>query len=199
MPPRPDRVLRPALRCASPLLLLLLGAAAPPSGNTVAGAPDEVVVAAPKNAKLVASYPADGATVAGGTAVLKLVFDQPMTPEAWSYSPVPGAAFPACLNRPRLLPDRKTFVLLCTLALNSEFAMTVNGAPDFVSTAGKAPPPVTLRFKTGEDETVSLNDALKNAGLSDADDPIMSEEPSKGPVIARPKPAPETNAPPPGV
>ena len=96
---------------ASALPLAAFGAPAPPT--------QELVVVAAKTPKVIASYPSEGQTVPGGTVVLKVVFDQPMQGAAWAYGPQAGERFPDCLDRPRLLEDRRTFVLLCSASLNA--------------------------------------------------------------------------------
>ena len=73
---------------------------------------------------VVASYPAQDASVPAGVLVLKITFDQPMTADAWSYAKADGGDFPSCLGRPRLLNDKKTFSLLCTVAPKGSFAVT---------------------------------------------------------------------------
>jgi hypothetical protein len=145
-------------------------------------APQEVVVVAPKPASLSATYPADGAEVPGGTLMMKLVFDQNMAPGGWSYTPSDKGLFPRCLARPRLLADQKTFVLLCSLAVNTTYALEVNATAQFESEGGRRPAPHVLIFKTTDAPTLGLHDALAAAGLSDADDPIMGEMPG-GPAV----------------
>jgi len=172
-------------------LWLALSASAASAQTPPRAPPQELVVVAPKDPKVKGTFPADGARIAGGTVVLKIAFDQPMTPDAWSYSPVNGALFPDCLARPRLLNDRRTFVLLCTIATNGSFAVQVNAAPDFISSAGRAPSPFLVRFTTTDDVTLSLHDALSQAGLSDDDDPIMDVLPATNAVQTPPKPPPE--------
>jgi hypothetical protein len=177
------------LRVLLPLSLALAASSAfaqkPPAAEL-----NDLVVVAPKDPKVTSAFPSDGAHIPGGTAVLKIVFDQPMTPSAWSYSPSSEGKFPECLKRPRLLNDRKTFVLLCSLPTNTAFAVAVNAAPDFVSTARKAAPPFVLRFSTTSDVTVAMHDALTQAGLGDQDDPIMGWDPAQGAVQAPPPPRP---------
>jgi hypothetical protein len=147
-----------------------------------------VVVLAPRDPKVTATFPADGAKIAAGTVVLKIVFDQPMTPQAWSYGRAAPGAFPDCLARPRLLNDRRTFVLLCSLAVKTAYALEINAAPDFVTTAGRVVKPFVLRFDTTDAITLGLHDALAEAGLSDADDPIMATAGASGDVSAPPPP-----------
>ena len=135
------------------------------------------------------TYPAAGASVPGGVVILKLVFDQPMTADAWAYGRSAGADAPDCLSKPRLLADQRTFVLLCTVAANHAYAVEINAAPRFASAAGRSAQPYTLRFSTTGDMTRALHDALAQAGLTDADDPIMTwGDPGQG--------VPQTPAPP---
>src|SRR5580698_2436797 len=63
------------------------------------------------------TYPSVGETVPSGVVILKIVFDQPMTPDAWAYGRSVDGDFPDCLADPRLLADQRTYVLLCTLSL----------------------------------------------------------------------------------
>ena len=146
---------------------------------------------APKDPKVVATYPAVDAVIPSGTAVLKVVFDQPMTPEAWSYVQSKSGAFPDCLARPRMLADKRTFVLLCSLATEQVYALEINGAPGFVSSARRSAPPYLLRFKTSDQPTLALHDALQQAALTDGDDPIMDWNGAAGISSAQaPPPAP---------
>jgi hypothetical protein len=124
------------------------------------------------------SYPASGASVPAGVMVLKIVFDQPMKPDAWAYGPSAGADFPKCLADPRMLSDQRTFVLLCTVAVNSTFALQINPAPRFANANGRSAKPFTLRFSTTDDEIEDVQDALRQAGLADVDDPIMTSHPA---------------------
>ena len=120
------------------------------------------------------TYPAAGASVPGGVVILKLVFDQPMTPDAWAYGRSVDGDVPDCLAKPRLLADQHTFVLLCTVAANHAYAVDINAAPRFASAQGRSAQPYTLKFATTGDMTNSLHEALSEAGLADADDPIMT-------------------------
>jgi hypothetical protein len=179
---------------ALPVVLLVapgLARAAPPEPPEPPVSQD-VIVTAPKPAKVIATYPADGATTLGGIAIVKIVFDQPMAADAWSYTPSENGKFPACLARPRLLSDRRTFVLLCTLEVGATYALEINAPPQFKTTAGRRPPTMAFSFKTEDHTTTSLHDALDRAGLSDADDPIMASVPAEGAVRSPPRP-PESN------
>ena len=150
---------------------------APPTGTSV----KEVVVVSGPGPKVVGSFPADGAQTPGGILVLKVVFDQPMAPDAWSYGPAENRALPNCLERPRLLADKHTTVLLCSVAAHTDYAVQINPTPQFVSADGRAAKPVVLHFATGDVAVRSLHDALSQADLSDADDPIMRwQDPGAG-------------------
>lgn len=170
----------PALTLAV-LALASGGAQGPPTSPPPV---QEVVVVAPKDPKVVLTYPANGAASPGGTVVLKIVFDQPMTPDAWSYTASPDGAFPNCLDRPRLLSDRRTFALLCSLPPDTHFAVNINANPEFLSAAGRTAGPYRLQFTTSSDETLSLHDALALASLTDADDPILDAVAGDGAVQA---------------
>jgi hypothetical protein len=123
----------------------------------------------------VSTYPNVGASVPAGTVILKIVFDQPMTPDAWAYGRSADGDFPDCLAQPRLLGDQRTFVLLCSLTLpNRAYAAQINLAPRFASANGRSAKPYTLKFSTNDEITRGLHDALQQAGLDDADDPIMT-------------------------
>jgi hypothetical protein len=127
------------------------------------------------------TYPAAGASAPGGVMVLKIVFDRPMTEGAWAYGRSSGGDFPHCLATPRLLADRRTFVLLCTVESSRTYALTINPAPRFASANGRSAQPFTLTFATTADATGNLHDALAQAGLADTDDPIMTwKDPGAG-------------------
>lgn len=134
-----------------------------------------VVVGGPGPA-VKSTYPAAGGSVPAGVMILKVVFDQPMTPKAWAYGPSVEGDFPHCLGDPRLLNDQRTFVLLCTVAADRTFAVEINPARRFASTYGRSAQPFTLKFSTtsGDTGTSNLHDALQQAGLDDTDDPIMT-------------------------
>jgi hypothetical protein len=145
------------------------GAASDPP-TQVAG----VVVVGGPPPKVATTFPADGAAVPGGLLVMKIVFDQVMTADGWSYSPSAGGAFPNCLNQPRLLADQRTFVLLCTVSAHQSYAMDINSARAFASAHGRSAKPFHLSFSTADPGTFEMHDALLQAGLADVDNPIMT-------------------------
>jgi hypothetical protein len=167
----------------TPLMIVsiaMLAAAAPaPQPATPAKTPDTgtpvkgVVVVSGPSPKVVGSFPAEGAQVSAGVLVLKVVFDQAMAPDAWSYGPAENRPLPSCLERPRLLADKRTTVLLCSVAAHTDYAVQINPTPQFASADGRAAKPYILHFATGDVAVRSLHDALSEADLSDADDPIM--------------------------
>lgn len=131
--------------------------------------------------KLVKSYPASGAEIPAGTLVIKLVFDQPMTADGWSYGRATDGELPSCLTKPRLLKDGRTFALLCSVGAHKTYAVDVNAAPAFSSADGRVAKPSHLRFTTADTSVMSMHDALEQAGLTDADEPIMTwRDPGEG-------------------
>ena len=173
------------------VLLTTAGATSAHGGPEPTAPVDEVVVVGGPGPKIVTSFPADGADVPAGVLVLKVVFDQPMTPEAWSYGRSEAGAFPSCLAQPRLLSDQRTFVLLCTVAPHRTYAVELNGTPDFVSSKGRSAEPTLLHFSTTETGPRSMHDALLQAGLTDVDEPIMSWRDDGAGVSRSPPPSPE--------
>ncbi len=172
--------------CISALLVIALS---PAFGAFAAPPPpsQDVVVVAPKSTVVAATYPADGASVPGGTLIVKVVFDHPMAADGWSYMPSDKGQFPRCLARPRLLADHRTFVLLCSLAVETTYALEINATAQFESTGGRKPPSYALTFKTTDAPTLGLHDALQAAGLTDADDPIMGAVAGGASVQSAPK------------
>jgi hypothetical protein len=155
-------------------LALLSGAAPahdPASGPSTAVS--AVVVPGGPVPKIASSYPANGAAVPAGILTLKIVFDQPMGPDGWSYGRAQAGAFPKCLERPRLLADQHTFVLLCQVLPHQSYALEINVPKDFASEIGRSAKPTLLQFTTTDVGPRDMHDALQQADLTDADEPIM--------------------------
>jgi hypothetical protein len=174
-------------------ILALIGAPLAASAAVAADAPTRVsgveVVTGP-GPRVTASFPADGAGVAAGVLVLKLTFDQAMAPGSWGYGRSPLGDFPDCLAQPRLLADRRTFALLCTVAPGRTYAIQINPAPDFKNANGRSAKPYSLRFTTTAAVTRDMEAALAQAGLTPADEPLMSwDDPGKGVSQSPPPPA----------
>jgi hypothetical protein len=145
-------------------------------------APVTVVPATTDPPKIVASFPAQGEVIAPGALVLHITFDQKMDEDGFSFAPVSGTGtggrMPDCLKTPRLLNDEKTFVLLCTTAPKTSYALAFNAAPHggFENIGGKRAVPAQLAFSTNDDDGPrDLDDALKIAKLTRADVPIATQ------------------------
>ena len=159
----------------APVLIALCCLAAPAASAETPKVVQELVVVPGPGPTVQSTYPNAGASVPSGTLILKIVFDQPMTPDAWAYGRSADGDFPDCLAEPRLLNDQHTFVLLCNLDLpNRTYAIDINLARRFASADGRSAKPYTLKFTTTDDITRSLHKALLQAGLDDSDDPIMT-------------------------
>jgi hypothetical protein len=165
------------LALAAPCVGLALSAKSAAAATEVSG----VEVAAGPPPKLAASFPAEGASVAAGVVVLTLKFDQVMAPKSWAYGRAAGADFPDCLTEPRLLADNHTFALLCTVAPNRSYAVEINPAPQFANSGGRTAKPMVLHFTTTGLITRDMHTALTQAGLTEADEPLMSwDDPGTG-------------------
>ena len=148
-------------------------AALPPGANVVSG----VAVVLTDPPAVTATWPAAGAVIAPGVLVLKIVFNQAMTADQWSYAKGAAGDYPSCLATPRLLADRKTFVLLCTTLPGKRYGVQVNATPDkgFVNVGDRRAPLFDLAFSTSTSEPVrNLQAAMKAAGLGDLDMPVES-------------------------
>jgi hypothetical protein len=118
--------------------------------------------------KLVSTYPAEGATVAPGVLILKVAFDQQMSPSAWNYAPASGAEPMDCVKTPRLLPDQKTFVLLCRVLSNRTYGVTLNALrPGGFANLGDNPAQTAvLTFKVdAADPVTTVRRAMEAAKL----------------------------------
>jgi hypothetical protein len=160
-------------------------AATPALAQTASKPPTSVsgvVVAAPAKEppKVVATFPEAGKSVAPGALILKVTFDQKMNSLGWDYAKGQDR-YPQCLDRPRLLPDEKTFVLLCTAGGNGHFSVTFNATEGggFENLAGQRATPAALDFTTnGGDSLATIEDAMKAAGLKSDEGPVMDSKPA---------------------
>ena len=161
-----------SLKCA--VAAGLVAACLPAAAAFAADAPTAVsglVISGGPGPKLASSFPANGSTVPGGILVLKIVFNQAMADDSWSYQKAADAAFPTCLGRPRMLADKRTFVLLCTVAPATAYGIEINAG--FKNADGRTAQPAVLHFSTGDPGVFYLQDALTQAGLGANDGPIM--------------------------
>ena len=152
---------------------LLLAASAAMAADAPPTQVSGVVVSGGPQPKIYLSYPAEGASVPSGVLVLKVIFDQPMSPDNWSYAKTADAAFPDCLGKPRMLADQRTFVLLCTVAPHQTYALQINAASGFRNADGRSAVADVLHFTTGDPGVFYMQDALANAGVASTDAPIM--------------------------
>jgi len=175
------------MRLAAAVLVGLLAAparAAPPPPTEIPNLPPKTVApvtVVPPTAdppKIVSSFPAEKDVIAPGALVLHITFDQRMDEDGFSFEPIAGGQMPDCLKTPRLLNDEKTFVLLCTTAPKTSYALAFNAAPHggFANIGGKRAVPAALAFSTNDDDGPrDLDDALKIAKLTRADVPIATQ------------------------
>jgi hypothetical protein len=186
------RLVRPSL-----LLLALMGAApafAQPAFAQTSSSPTRlsgVTVSAPEPTlpKVVSTYPAEGKAVAPGALIVKVTFDQKMDPDGWNYAKGKDA-YPQCLARPRLLPDEKTFILLCTVPGDAHFSVAFNGTADggFVNLAGQRATAADVSFTTDDSKALAtIADAMKAAALKPDEGPVMDVKPAALAAAATPQ------------
>ncbi|HWU12470.1 MAG TPA: hypothetical protein VN157_00500, partial [Caulobacter sp.] len=155
----------------------VLAQATKPPAETPTPVSPVTVMPPTQRPKVVATWPANGQSVAPGVLVLKVVFDQQMTPRDFDYGLGTGGDKLNCLKTPRLLNDNKTFVLLCTTLPGKTYAVALNpdtlGGRAFTNVAENRAEPGALTFTTETGEPVTkLRDAIKAAGLGDLDMPV---------------------------
>lgn len=154
--------------------------ASTPAGSKPAAAAPTVssvtVFPATDAPKVTKSYPAASQALSAGVLVLSVTFDQPMLPGGFDFGPAAGGEQPHCLKTPRLLDDKRTFVVLCTTEPAKAYALTFNAKPQggFQNVAEHRAEPSTLSFKTTDGEGPrDVHEALKAAGLREVDMPIL--------------------------
>ena len=125
-----------------------------------------VTVTAPRaQAQVTATYPAQGAATPFGVLVLTVTFDQPMNP-AGADPALGGADAPRCLPTWRLLPDARTYVVLCSTESGKSYRVRLGADPARALHSAQHRPaaPYELAFTTAPDRTAaSLSDALRSA------------------------------------
>jgi hypothetical protein len=170
---------------------LAAGAAAASPAAPAAQAPPKTVssltVTPNDPPALASSFPAAGQVIAPGVLVMKLAFDQKMLAGGFEIAAAPGSAMPDCLKTPRLLNDGKTFVLLCTTAPETHYAVALNAGSSggFRNEGEIRAQAATLAFSTSDaDGPTDLAAAMKVAGLGAGDMPIET-----APLVAQAAPA----------
>jgi hypothetical protein len=127
--------------------------------------------------KLVKSFPAAGQAIAPGILVLSVTFDQPMLNTGFDLTSGSDAEALACLKTPRLLDDKKTFVLLCTAEPGKTYKLALNAAPQggFQNESEHRAEPTSVGFTTttNPDGPGDIHAAMKAAGLREIDMPIQ--------------------------
>ncbi|ATC23979.1 hypothetical protein EIB18_05545 [Caulobacter vibrioides] len=130
--------------------------------------------------RLVSSYPAQDQVVAPGVLILKVAFDQQMSPTAWNYAPAAAAEPLDCVKTPRRLADQKTFVLLCRVQAGRTYGVTLNAerAGGFSNLGDNPAQTAVLTFKVGAEAPVTtLRRAMTAAGLKDDETPVQDAPP----------------------
>ncbi len=133
--------------------------------------------------KVVATYPAEGQSIAPGVLVLKVTFDQKMDPRGFNYGAAPDGDQPDCVSTPRLLKDDKTFVLLCRVTSGKTFKVAFNaqrlgveGRGGFANQAENPAEAHVLTFQVVRgDPVTTVPRAMAAAGLKDDEIPIQDD------------------------
>ena len=174
-----------SIRLSVPALILVAAmAAAPAWAQTKPAAKDESNAVSPvlilpptPKPNVVATYPAQGETVAPGVLILKVTFDQQMSPSAWNYAAAPEGEPMDCVKTPRLLPDQRTFVLLCRVLANKTYGVTFNGAGPsggFANLGDNTARPSVLTFKVDAEYPITtVRRAMEAAKLQPDQMPVQ--------------------------
>lgn len=126
--------------------------------------------------KLVSTYPAEGQTVTPGVLILKVAFDQQMSPAAWNFGAVAGAEPMDCVKTPRLLADQRTFVLLCRVLADRVYGVTFNAerTGGFANLGDNPAQTATLTFKVESGSPITtVRRAMEAAGLKADQTPVQ--------------------------
>jgi hypothetical protein len=140
--------------------------------------------------KVVSSYPAEGQVIAPGVLILRVAFDQKMTPKGWSYAAAPPsdsgvADKPDCVATPRLLKDDKTFVLLCRVVSGKTYKVALNATRPggFANLAENPAETHVLSFQVVKgDPVTTVPRAMAAAGLQLDETPIEDDPARAAPV-----------------
>lgn len=105
-----------------------------------------VKAAAPR---VVASDPANGATVPAGPFVLRVTFDQPMQRDSYSFATGPENRVPRCDPRAEVSPDGRTFSLRCRAIAGRSYVIWANHGrfANFRSVTGVPAAPTRIAFR----------------------------------------------------
>jgi DNA-binding CsgD family transcriptional regulator len=99
--------------------------------------------------RVIATSPAQGASVPAGTVTIRVTFDQPMRGTGYSFVNAEGGMQPNCNPAARVLADRRSFEVDCATA-PGHYAIGFNSARfrNFVGQNGVPAVPAVLRFST---------------------------------------------------
>lgn len=103
---------------------------------------------------VVATSPADGATIKAGSIVIRVTFDRAMRDGSYSFITSDRGAYPACPGRPVRSRDGRSFTLRCTTVPGRGYAIGFNGGRfmNFVAQDTAVPAePAHLAFSTRPD------------------------------------------------
>lgn len=104
----------------------------------------------PSEPRVVATTPAQGATIPPGPFTLSVTYDRAMAPDGWSFVQTGRGAYPGCDNRPVQSSDGRTFTMRCTAEAGTRYAVAFNAGRfrNFRSRAGVPAQPAMLWFRT---------------------------------------------------
>jgi DNA-binding CsgD family transcriptional regulator len=128
------------------VMVLLVAAALGVRALSEAGAPPPPAVGPPR---VVATSPVAGATIAPGPFLLKVIFDQPMMDDSYSYTRTSPETYPDCALPPALSRDGRTFTMRCTAAAGRHYEIWFNRPPymNFRGLNGLSSEPHQLLFR----------------------------------------------------
>lgn len=98
--------------------------------------------------RVLATTPAEGATVPPGPFALSVTFDRPMARRSWSFVQDAPETYPDCARTPVPSADRRTFTLRCVARPGGRYEVWFNRGKfaNFRSADGVPATPYRLRF-----------------------------------------------------
>jgi len=97
--------------------------------------------------------PASGTSnVPAGQTTLQVRFNERMSPNTWTWSPVQGVAFPELINGPYFEEDLQTCTVIVNLEPDTIYGMWLNSSQEanFRDESGQAAIPYLFFFKTAD-------------------------------------------------
>jgi hypothetical protein len=152
---------------------------APPTGGASTTVRGVTVTASRQTPKVASTYPAEGASVAPGILIIRVSYDTRMQGQSWSYVTSRDGEYPECAASPRLLDDRKSFVLICRTLPKKTYALWFNHGDydNFTSVSRRPAAAYELKFTTTDADPIrTLEDAIKaDPGLPPGSNPAEAE------------------------